>query len=224
MKKLIAVTPRLLTEDGVEKEFVNRSYVKSLLKYDANIIMLTLNNPNVDEILDLCDGILVTGGSDMDPIHYGEVNEGLSQGVKPELDTIDTKVIKYAIKNKTPLLGICRGCQSINVVLGGSLYQDIGTDHKGKAFGHEVIAEKNDVLDLEGKIIINSYHHQAIKKVGDNCKVIIKHLDGTIEAIVHNELPIIAVQWHPEKFENDPVSNVVFDKFFDYINEYKKQK
>ena len=65
MKKLIAVTPRLLTEDGVEKEFVNRSYVKSLLKYDANIIMLTLNNPNVDEILDLCDGILVTGGSDI---------------------------------------------------------------------------------------------------------------------------------------------------------------
>lgn len=217
MKKLIAVTPRLLTEDGVEKEFVNRSYVKSLLKYDANIIMLTLNNPNVEEILDLCDGFLITGGSDMDPKYYGEVNEGLSQGVSEELDTLDKIVVEYAVKNKKPLLGICRGCQSINVVLGGSLHQHIGTDHKGKAYDHTVVTTENDVLKFEKNIIINSYHHQAVNKVAPGLQVVARHTDGTIEALVHENLPIIAVQWHPEKFDNDPVSKIIFDKFFEFI-------
>ena len=217
MKKLIAVTPRLLTEDGVEKEFVNRSYVKQLIKHDANIIMLTLNNPNVEEVLDLCDGFLITGGSDMDPKHYGETNEGLSQGVSEELDTLDKIVVEYAVKHKKPLLGICRGCQSINVVLGGSLHQHIGTDHKGKSFDHTVVTTPNDVLKFEENIITNSYHHQAVNKVAPGLQVIARHTDGTIEALVHESLPIIAIQWHPEKFDNDPVSKIIFDKFFEFI-------
>ena len=76
MKKIIGVTPRLLIEDGVEKQFVNTSYIDVLLNYDCNIIMLTLNNPNVDELLELCDGFLITGGNDLDPKFYNEENKG----------------------------------------------------------------------------------------------------------------------------------------------------
>ena len=216
--KLIGVTPRLLTEDGVEKEFVNRNYVDNLLNYSCNVIMLTLNNPALEEVLELCDGFLVTGGSDMDPKFYGEDNLGLSKNVKPDLDEVDKKVIEYAAKTKKPLLGICRGHQSINVFLGGSLFQDIGNDHKGIANNHKAKAIKNDVLAFDEDITINSYHHQAVRDVAPNMKAVAFHTDGTIEAIVHDYLPIIGVQWHPEKLTGTPETKIIFDKFFEFLN------
>jgi len=224
MKKIIGVTPRLLVEDGVEKEFINRDYIKALQTRGANVIMLALNNPNIEELLDLCDGFLVTGGSDMDPVHYGEDNEEeLSKGINPELDLIDTQVIKYAAKNKVPTLGICRGHQSINVVLGGTLHQHIGEKHKGKKYDHEVYTIKNNVLNFNENIITNSYHHQAVNKVAPNMEVVCYHKDGTIEAIVHKELPIIGIQWHPEKLQDTEPSKIIFDKFFDFVNNYNKK-
>ena len=216
--KLIGVTPRLLTEDGVEKQFVNRDYVRNLLNYNCNVIMLTLNNPALEEVLELCDGFLVTGGSDIDPKYFGEDNLGLSKNVKPDLDDVDKMVVEYAAKTKKPLLGICRGHQAINVFLGGSLFQDIGNDHRGIPNDHKVKAIKNDVLAFNENIITNSYHHQAVRDVAPNMKAIAFHEDGTIEAIVHNTLPIIGIQWHPEKLTGTHESTVIFDKFFEFLN------
>ncbi len=222
MKKLIGVTPRILTEDGTEKEFINRNYIETLQKYDANVIMIALNNPNIEDVLSLCDGFLVTGGSDMDPSYYGETNEGLSKEVRPELDIIDKQIIKYAVKHKVPTLGICRGHQSINVILGGSLHQHIGNDHKSIKNGHIVKTYKNSILNFTDEIIINSYHHQAVNKVAPNMNVVAEHPDGTIEALVHQTLPIIAVQWHPERLQNTEPSKIIFNKFFEFVNEFKK--
>ncbi len=114
-KKLIGVTPRLLTEGDTVKQFVNEVYLSALIKRDFNVIMLTLDNPQLDDVLALCDGFLITGGSDVDPTYFHEVNEGLSKGVKPQLDKIDQQVVLYAEKNKLPMLGICRGHQTLNV-------------------------------------------------------------------------------------------------------------
>lgn len=220
MKKLIGLTPRLLTEENVLKQFVNDTYVKALQLYDCNTIMLTTNNPNVEEILDLCDGFLVTGGCDMDPKYYGEENKGESKGVKPDLDVLDKIVIEYAVKNKKPLLGICRGHQSINVVLGGSLYQHID-NHADIVDDHEVVTIKNDILNFDEKIITNSYHHQAVKKLAPEMIEIARHLDGTNECFVSQKLPIIAVQWHPEKQIEKKESKMIFEKFVEYVNNTK---
>ena len=217
MKKIIGVTPRLLIEDGVEKQFVNTSYIDVLLNYDCNIIMLTLNNPNVDELLELCDGFLITGGSDLDPKFYNEENKGDSKGVDERLDTVDKAVVDYAYKNKKPLLGICRGHQSINVFLGGSLIQHIDK-HRSIKGDHEVYSIKNEYLDFDEKIYTNSYHHQAVKESAPGMEVICKHLDGTCEAIIHKELPIIGIQWHPEKMYETKESKIIFDKFFEFVN------
>lgn len=218
MKKLIGVTPRTLTEDGVLKQFVNQTYVDALIGCGFNVIMLTLDNPNPEDIFELCDGFLVTGGSDLDPACFGETNdEGLSKGINPSLDILDKMVVEYAAKTKKPMLGICRGHQSINAFLGGTLHQHIGDDHKGIAYDHKAKTIKNRLLDFDEEIIINSYHHQAVKDVAPNMTAIAWHPDGTNEAIIHNELPIIGVQWHPEKLPGDPVSNIIFNKFKELV-------
>lgn len=221
MKKIIGVTPRISKNGDVERIGVNINYCDALQQRGANVIMITLNNPNLTEILDLCDGFLVTGGNDMDPKYYGEINEGLSKGVREEHDIIDKEIIEYAVKHKKPLLGICRGHQSINVILGGTLLQDIGTSHSDLHDGVPAYTIENNVLKFEKNIITNSFHHQAVGKVAPNMKVVAYHEDGTIEAIVHDTLPIIGIQWHPERLLDSEPSKIIFDKFFDFLNNSK---
>src|SRR5690554_142054 len=126
--KLIGITPRILVEDGVEKQFVNTRYVKQLTDRGLNVIMILTNNPYPEEILNMCDGFLITGGNDIDPSYFGETNEGLSKKVIPSLDELDKLIVEHAAKTGKPLLGICRGHQAINVFLGGSLHQHIGDE------------------------------------------------------------------------------------------------
>ena len=159
MAKLIGVTPRLLTEEGVLKEFVNTTYVNAMNSIGFNVVMLTLNNPNPEEVFKLCDGFLVTGGSDIDPKWFGEENKGDSKEIDLDMDLLDKLVIEYAAKNKKPMLGICRGIQSINAFLGGTLYQHIGNDHRGIKYDHEVHTIKNRLLDFDETI---TYHDQSL--------------------------------------------------------------
>ena len=216
--KLIGVSPRLLTEEGTEKEFVNRNYLDSLLKYNCNVIMLTLNNPKLDEVLALCDGFLITGGADINPKYFGEDNLGLSKEVIADLDIVDKQIIEYAAKHKKPVLGICRGHQALNVFLGGTLYQDIGDSHRRIVSGHEVKTIPNEVLSFDPEIEVNSYHHQAVNTPAPHMQVIAYHGDGTCEAIVHDTLPFIGIQWHPERLQDTKPSKVIFDKFFEFVN------
>ena len=217
MHKLIGVTPRILTEDTVKKQFVNFDYVNALISKGFNVIMLTLDNPNIEEVLELCDGFLVTGGCDVDPTAFGETNEGLSKGVEPQLDQIDKDVVEYAVKHKKPMLGICRGHQTINVFMGGTLFQDIGDKHGSIRMGDVAKTVPNRLLDLEPVILTNSYHHQAVKDPAPGMEVIAMHPDGTIEAMIHNELPIICIQWHPEKVLDTKVSQIIFNKFQELV-------
>lgn len=220
MSTIIGVTPRLFKEGTVEKEFVNRNYIKALLNYDCNVIMLTTNNKNIENILSLCDGFLITGGADIDPKYYGEINEGKSEEVEADLDILDKEVIEYAVKHKVPTLGICRGHQSINVFLGGSLYQHID-NHTNIADGHVVQTFTNKLLKFDENIITNSYHHQSVNVLAPNMIEVAKNIDGINEAIIHKDLPIIGIQWHPEKSFEKKESKIIFDKFFELIKEYK---
>ncbi len=217
MSKIVCVTPRIIYEHGVEKQFVNTRYLDRLTERGVNTIMLTLNNPNQNEIFDVCDGFLITGGWDIDPKIYGETNEkGLSQHIYESLDQIDRDVILYAVNNKIPLLGICRGHQSLNVFLGGTLHQHLES-HESLKYDHLLFAKKDPRFMVEEKILVNSFHHQAIKDLASSLDVLATHEDGTIEMVYHKELPIFSVQWHPEMIPNDPISKKVFDTFIQLI-------
>jgi len=217
MRKLVCLTSRtMLDELSQEKQFVNTRYVKPLTERGMNTMMLTLDNPSPEEMFNLCDAFVVTGGVDLDPMTYKDVNTGLSKDIHPSLDLLDSLVIKYAKTTKKPLLGICRGLQSINVFLGGTLYQDLaqlGLKHSNIPGNHKINTVENDVIKFESEIAVNSYHHQGIKKLATGLKVIGKQTDGIIEAVVHESLPIIAVQWHPEMRPSSPESKIIFDTF-----------
>jgi putative glutamine amidotransferase len=218
MKKIIGITPRLVTVENVEKEFVNRRYVNPLVDRGFQVLMITLDNEDVEDLLKLCDAFLITGGSDINPEYFGEENNGKSKNVNSSLDLLDKQIVEHAFENKKPLLGICRGHQAINVFLGGSLIQDIGDSHKSIAKNHEVVTVKNRLLKFEKVIETNSYHHQAVKQIAPGFIEIAKHLDGTNEAIIHESLPIIGIQWHPEIHIDDKVSKIIFDAFQKLIN------
>jgi len=220
MSKLICITPRLLTEDKTEKQFVNTRYVNQINKRGFNSILLTLENPNQAEIFNLCDAFLITGGTDLDPSCYHEANDGLSLDVDLRLDSLDKDVIEYAIHYKKPLLGICRGLQSLNVFLGGTLKQDLGSlndTHKNIKDNHIVHMVNHPYFAWGRQISVNSYHHQAIKDLAPSLQAIGTHKDSTIEMAIHNTLPIFAVQWHPEITPDSPYSNIIFDAFLKLI-------
>lgn len=213
-KKIIGVTPRILTENNVEKEFVNRRYLKPLHERGFNTLLLTAENPALEEILSLCDGFLITGGNDIDPTYFGQTNEeNKSKHVRQEIDEVDRAVVEFALKHEKPLLGICRGYQAINIFLGGTLFQDIGSSHTSIKENHEVFTVPNRLIPFEDQILVNSYHHQALDKIADDLVIIARHTDGITEAFVHQKLPIFAVQWHPEINKDSKESKLIFDTF-----------
>jgi len=216
--KIIGVTPRVLTEDGVQKQFVNTRYLNQMTKRNFNVIMLTMNNPKLEEVLRLCDGFLITGGYDIDPEYYHEENSGKSKNCIPGLDEVDRLVVTYAKTHQIPILGVCRGIQAINVFLGGDLNQDIGNGHRSIDSNHAVQTVKNHLLHFEDEILVNSYHHQTLKNLAPGLKVIARHADGTIEAVIHETLPIIGIQWHPEILADEKESQIIFDKFAELVN------
>lgn len=209
-KIIIGVTPRILVEDGVTKYFVNDTYISAMKSINFNTLMITGENPDFEAVLDLCDGFLVTGGIDVHPKWFNEEMNGTGE-VNEKIDEIDKIVIDYALKTNKPMLGICRGHQVINVFMGGSLIQDIGQSHRNTR--HLVKTFKNDVINFDDEIEINSYHHQVCKNLAPGLIEVAKSPEGYNEAYVSTKYPIISVQWHPEKIPNEPVSKSIFDCF-----------
>ncbi|MDR2965736.1 MAG: gamma-glutamyl-gamma-aminobutyrate hydrolase family protein [Treponema sp.] len=147
--------------------------------WEAGIIGLPVFNHalSLNEIIKSIqiDGILLTGGNT--PVEYG--------GSAPERDNTDNFLISYAIKNNIPLLGVCRGMQSIVIYFGGSLH---------KVENH--VAKRHD---LDSSYNVNSYHEYAPDNSGSELDIIQKATDGVIEHIKHKNLPIAGIMWHPER-------------------------
>ncbi|RBP44167.1 gamma-glutamyl-gamma-aminobutyrate hydrolase family protein [Garciella nitratireducens] len=189
---------------------------------------------DIPQLVRNLDGIIVSGGNDIYPMHYGEGPIQALGSVHRERDEVELEIVKECIKNKKPFFGICRGLQVLNVALGGDLYQDIYSQIKGKELeqhnhskgtppSNHSIEIKNDTFlyDIYKQKIgwVNSSHHQAIKKVAPSLEPIAWSKDGFVEAVVHKEIPsIFAVQWHPEKmYHKDHFSQQIFDYFIDLM-------
>lgn len=177
------------------------------------------------------DGILFTGGEDVDPSLYGEEKKYASVHVNRERDQFEMKLLNRALDRRLPILGICRGVQMINVGFGGTLYQDLAQDatpefqHQqldaGKARGDTVhgvmVTEPQSHLAgaFDGSCRVNSLHHQAIKRLGRGLKVTAHSEDGFVEAVeAANDYPfLLAVQWHPEEIADHPEQRRIFEEF-----------
>jgi len=226
MKKwIIGMTPRLTDSTKYEQTFVHQRYLRPLNERGAIPILLPLENEDIEDILNVCDAFLVTGGNDINPVFYNETNENsLSRNIDARLDAIDRVVVEHAFRRQVPLFGICRGHQSINVFLGGSLHQDLAE----LAINHGNIERNQSVKIIGGSLFssilppvfdVNSYHHQAVKRLAPGMIASIVSEDGVIEAIEHEILPIFSVQWHPEMIMDTSESNLLYDKFIELIHQ-----
>lgn len=195
--------------------FLLERYPRAILEAGGIPLMLPLTSSRktIAEILASLDGILVTGGNfDIHPTLYGEEPLAALGQVKEERTQFELELIALALKRHLPLLGVCGGAQAINVVLGGSLYQDIATQIPA-AMEHEQGARKDqgghliqihDGTKLQqivgrDRIEVNTTHHQAVRKLGRSLVVNATAQDGVIEGIESKEHSfVLGVQWHPE--------------------------
>ena len=171
------------------------------------------------------DGLIICGGNDIDPAYYNEEMNG-SVNIDSKRDMAEFALAKAFAKEKKPIFGICRGCQLLNVAFGGNLYQDISNASEHCSFSdydlvHKVTVKKDSFLHkmYGAEFSVNSFHHQAIKEPGEGFDVVATADYTTIEGIIHKELPIFGVQWHPERmcFANkreDTVDGSEIIKFF----------
>ena len=146
------------------------------------------------------EGILLPGGADVNSKRYNEKSFYYSSSPQPLLEYFDTEILPSIIEQGIPVFGICRGFQSINVLFGGTLHQHLWWHPY--SISHDDLCHEVEIPGNK-KYKVNSFHHQAIKKLADNFNILAVSKDGYIEAFRHNKLKIAGVQWHPERsFDN----------------------
>jgi len=213
MKKIgitsFTVNKLIISENRIGEDYLNSIIINNGLPV---IIPLSDNVKLLQHYIDLVDGVLLTGGVDINPALYKEKNSGLSRNISEKRDFMEFQIIEAALKKGIPVLGICRGFQLINIFFGGNLYQDIGEsiktgiDHTGpdrklSDMAHEVTIQKASELFKiyeKEKVSVNSRHHQALRDIGSDLTVSAASSDGIIEGIEYPASKVIAVQWHPE--------------------------
>lgn len=151
------------------------------------------------------DGLILCGGNDIDPKHYHEQLNG-AENIDSDRDTAEFALLNAYVDAGKPVMGICRGHQLINIFFGGSLYQDLPESHlhtnqEDFYIAHTVTASADSVIGkLYGtSFCVNSSHHQAVKELGNGLRGTAYWMDKYIEAFEHTTLPILGVQWHPER-------------------------
>ena len=163
------------------------------------------------------DGIMFTGGEDYDPALFGEERIPELGTVNGFRDTSDFAYARMALKQRKPILGICRGEQLLNIVLGGTLYQDLPsqtgkTSHSqngsGKKPCHGMTIDRNSILHKiigRDSVIVNTSHHQAVKQLGEGLRVTAVSDDGVVEAFesTDRKMKVLAVQFHPERLRKE---------------------
>lgn len=223
-KPLIGISGSVIIDDGgmfpgYRRSYVNEDYVDSVVQNGGVpvIIPFTSNDEVVKEQLEHVQGLILSGGHDLDPHEYNEELEQKIGTIWPARDHFDMLLLKLAEEKQIPVLGICRGAQIINVAHGGSLYQDLSyrpgktikhmQGHTSALPTHGMKVEANTHLaNILGKtsFMVNSFHHQVIKQVAPDLIQSATAPDGVPEGIENKAGTVIGVQWHPEMLHRNP--------------------
>lgn len=209
----------------------NQAYLRALIAAGAIPVMipLGLSDAALEALCARLDGLLLSGGADIDPALYGQERLPECGSIESDRDGIELTLTRMALERDLPVLGICRGIQTLNVACGGDLYQDIATqlpeaqEHDGHHLprdhrSHAVTVKPDSLLHAivgVDELQVNSLHHQAARKVGDGLLVTAQAPDGVIEAIeARGRRFVLAVQYHPEELaETDALSRRLFEAF-----------
>lgn len=211
------------------QDVLNTSYSRAIRMAGGIPIPLPNDAPTPDRLLDLLAGVLLSGGADLSPVRYGEecVNETVV--IDAPRDETEMDLIPRVLKRDLPVIAICRGIQSLNVALGGTLWQDLpsqrpdGLRHRqGEARGvttHTVAITQGTRLANwvgGGVLDVNTFHHQAINRLADGLVPVATAPDGIIEAVDYPPARFLAaVQWHPEELVTLPRHSALFAAFVD---------
>ena len=236
---VIGLSGNLLYENSsIPKEFVNRSYVDSIIRSKGVpfIMPITEDEEIIKKMAENVDGIIMTEGVDVHPFRFNEEPIEKIGTISAERDDFDFKLMKYAVEMNKPIFGICRGIQVINVYFGGTLIQDIPTQRNTNILHsqtseyhtatHKIQIVKDSIIyDMLGESSeVNSFHHQAIDKLAKDFKVTAAAKDGIVEAIEYKKKDsfILAVQWHPELMSAKSVKmQNLFDMFVEVCRSRK---
>ena len=224
MKPLIGITGNF-GDKGCE---LAKGYYQSILEAGGSPVVIPpyMDASALSSLLEELDGIVLSGGADMNPLLVGEEPIPQLHGINAERDVPELNLIRQAYAKQIPMLGICRGIQMLAAALGGNIYQDLGVQYKDAPLikhsqdlireqaSHTAFIDKDSTLGnlfknaglpdnakAEWMLPVNSFHHQAVREPGARLRVSARSSDGVIEAVESNEhKSILGVQWHPECF------------------------
>jgi len=200
---------------GIEFDLHFTDYPRSVALAGGLPVELT-RDADPDEMVDHLDGLVLSGGADVDPANYGQSPDADLGAIEPDRDAWEIKLLGAAQRKGIPVLAICRGLQLVNVVYGGTLRQhvelDDGVGHPqwdvdGHRATHSVhVVEGTLTAELfAGEVGVNSLHHQVVDEVGEGLLVSAKAPDGVVEGLETPDRRLVAVQWHPELLDKpDP--------------------
>lgn len=229
-KPLIGLTPFFNGE--ADTACVRPTYSEAIKRAGGIPVVIASYSDLTDfeDILDSLDGILFTGGEDVDPNYYGENIEEFCGDISPDREKLEFPLMKLCIEKDKPFMAVCRGMQVMNCACGGTLYQDLkiqggatfnhsNASADGKLAVHSVSFAKGGflekVLGIEG-MRVNSWHHQAVKDLGEGLEVTATSFDGLVEGItIPGKKCAFGVQWHPEKMpgsEAEPLFKYFVEK------------
>lgn len=227
MKPIIGITPDVEKDD---KHFLRNDYMQAIIRAGGLPLIIPIGNEeDIAQVVGMLDGLLLTGGNDINPLLFNEEPHSYLGEVSPGRDLFELELTRQMLVVDKPILGICKGLQILNVAVGGTLYQDIHQQNNGPILqhlqnapnthsSHFVQVEKGSLLAKiasSERIQVNSFHHQSVKDVPAVFTVSGIASDGIIEAVESMDKKfVLGVQWHPELLatKGDPVSLRIFDK------------
>lgn len=234
MRPLIGLTISIQPDE--KKLYTPTSYINAIIEAGGTPLLLnvTRDDEMIAQYADLVDGLLFSGGDDVNPAAFGEEQHWGCGDVCPLRDDFEIKLLRTMLDRhpEKPILGICRGEQVLNVAMGGTLYQDLKSQLPGcfrhqqqqvsQYASHRVFIDPTSRLhEIYGssEVMVNSFHHQAVKEIGPGLTVTARAADGVTEGFEKPDHPyFVAVQWHPERLVEwtfHPEHKALFKSFVD---------